>query len=261
MTGPNPRHDDRFLKYQSALFAYIVPREMRGLEIGAFDLPFVTPEEGDVEFLDYAPTEELQENARAAPGHSPDFVAPVNYVVNTGDWSEIPEGYDWIAAAHVIEHVPSIIDWLNEAGNRLKANGILFLVVPDKRFTFDYFRPETTLGQILEDHYRRKVRPGPAEVFDAHYYTRDLDTTSLWKARKAPVFDAQPIAGAMDIIRSADDQYIDAHCNVFTRMSFLMMMEALCGDGMVPFQIEEIGDVERNGLDFHCVLRKTSSAE
>lgn len=256
MSDANPRRDGRFEKYRSVLLRYVEPRAMRGLEIGAFDLPFVTPDEGNVEFLDYAPTEELLAHAKVAHGHSPEFVVPVTYVVPDGDWTGVPEGYDWAAAAHVIEHVPSIIDWLRAAGKKLKENGILFLVVPDKRFTFDYFRPETTLGRILEDHFHRKVTPGPAEVFDSNYYTRDLDTEKLWKTRGRIRFDPKPAVGAMEIIRSAAAGYVDVHCSVFTQKSFSMIMDALCGEEIVPFSIEEMGEVDRFELDFHCVLRK-----
>jgi len=258
MSGLNPRHDARFEKYKRALLRYIAPKEMRGLEIGAFDLPFIAPGEGNVEFLDYATTEELRERARSAEGHSPDFVTPVNYVATLGDWAEVPEGhYDWIAAAHVIEHAPSMIDWLRTAARRLKNNGILFLVIPDKRYTFDYFRPESTLGKILEDHFLGKLRPGPAEVFDSHYYTRDLNSDYLWKKGKSIVFDSQPAIGAMDLMRATEDQYVDVHCNIFSQSSFTMIIDALCQGKFVPFDIDDIGAVDKGELDFHCVLRRS----
>ena len=116
----NPRHDARFEKYKAVFLRYVCLTESRGLEIGALDLPFVTPDEGNVDFADHATTEELRERARAAPGHSPEFVAPVDYVLKTGGWESVPNGYDWIAAAHVIEHAPSIIGWLRSVGEKLK---------------------------------------------------------------------------------------------------------------------------------------------
>jgi hypothetical protein len=258
MNNANPRHDARFLKYKTAFLRHVLPTETRGLEVGAFDLPFILPEDGHVEFLDYSTTEELQERARTAPGHSPDFVVPVTYIAKLGDWAEVPSGYDWIAAAHVIEHAPSMIDWLLTAGSKLKEQGILFLVVPDKRYTFDYFRPETTLGKILEDHFRQKVRPGPAEVFDSRYYSREAPLADLWKGKrpKSIPFDAQAAHGALDIIESATHQYIDVHCNIFSQMSFSLILNALSQEGIVPFYIEELGEVDPLEMDFHCVLRK-----
>jgi hypothetical protein len=91
-----------------------------------------------------------------AAGHSPEFVVPIDFILKNAGWDSIASGYDWIAAAHVIEHAPSMIDWLRSVGDTLKEGGILFLVVPDKRYTFDFFRPESTLGKIFEDHLIKK---------------------------------------------------------------------------------------------------------
>jgi hypothetical protein len=252
----NPRHDARFEKYKAVFLQYICPAEMRGLEIGALDLPFVTPNEGSVEFADYAATEELCELARVVPGHSPEFVVSVDYVLKNAGWDSVPNGYDWIAAAHVIEHAPSMIDWLRSLGNKLKKGGILFLVVPDKRYTYDFFRPESTLGKIFEDHFIKKTSPGISEVFDAHYYSRNLDAGLLWQNSTELQFDMRHTEGALMIAKSTGGNYIDVHCNIFSNNGFTLVMEILCNEGWVPFAIEEIGTVEQFHLDFHCILRK-----
>lgn len=254
---PNPRHDARFERHKASLLRFVSLSEMRGLEIGAFDLPFVTPEEGSVEFADYASTEDLIEEARANEGHSPDFVVPVNYVLSQGGWAGIPNVYDWIAAAHVIEHAPSMIDWLHEAADKLNPGGILFLVVPDKRYTFDFFRPESTLGKILEDHFLGKTRPGPAEVFDTHFYTRSPDLAAMWDDPQGVSFDEQEIGNVFDLLRQARNEYINVHCNVFSQRSFSVIVKALCREQVIPFSVEEIGTVDDYNIDFHCVMRKT----
>jgi hypothetical protein len=252
----NSRHDARFDKYRAVLLRYVHLAEMRGLEIGALDLPFVTPDEGNVEFADYATTEELRERARAAPGHSPEFVAPVDYVLRTGGWESVPNEYDWIAAAHVIEHAPSMIDWLRSVGEKLKHRGILFLVIPDKRYTFDFFRPESTLGKIFEDYFRKKTMPGISEVFDGYYYSRPINPECIWQNDPKFDFDVQPAETALALAQSTADQYVDVHCNIFSDKSFSIIIGVLCREGWVPFAVEEIGAVGPHEADFHCVLRK-----
>jgi hypothetical protein len=253
----NPRRDARFEQHKAMFLQYICPSQMRGLEIGALDLPFVTPDEGDVEFADYAATEELRERARVVPGYSAEFVVPVDYVLRNVGWDGVPDGYDWIAAAHVIEHAPSMIDWLRSAGDKLNEGGLLFLVVPDKRYTFDFFRPESTLGKIFEDHLINKTRPGISEVFDASYYSRSMNPVDIWKNSDGIQFDVQHTEHALAIVKSAGAQYIDVHCNIFTDRSFSLIMGVLCRENWVPFTVENIGTVEQFGIDFHCVLRKT----
>jgi hypothetical protein len=255
----NPRHDARFDKYKAVFLRYVCLAEMRGLEIGALDLPLVTPDEGNVEFADYTATEELRERARVAPGHSPEFVVPVDYVLKTAGWETIPNGYDWIAAAHVIEHAPSMIDWLRSVGEKLKNRGILFLVIPDKRYTFDFFRPESTLGKIFQDHFHEKTKPGISEVFDGYYYSRTLHAGKIWQNDTQFDFDVQPTEGALALAQSTTDRYIDVHCNIFSDKSFSIIIDILCSEGWVPFAIEEIGAVGPYEADFHCVLRKVDA--
>jgi SAM-dependent methyltransferase len=252
----NPRHDARFDKYKTVLLRYISPAEMRGLEIGALDLPFLTPDESDVEFADYATTHELRERARAAPGHSEEFVMPVNFVLKDGGWDSVPNQFDWIAAAHVIEHAPSLIDWLNIVGDKLKEGGILFLIIPDKRYTFDFFRPETTLGKIFEDHIRGKKTPGISEVFDEIFYARNLNTIDIWQNANKIQFRAKDTKSVLAVAKTVSNNYIDVHCNIFSNESFSTVISTLCRDGWIPFIVEEIGTLEQFYSDFHCILRK-----
>ena len=77
----NPRHDSRFLKYQTILLSRIDVTVQKGLEIGAFDLPFVTRTMGLVEFADQFTTSDLKDKAERMRGHSPDFVEIVDYVL------------------------------------------------------------------------------------------------------------------------------------------------------------------------------------
>jgi 2-polyprenyl-3-methyl-5-hydroxy-6-metoxy-1,4-benzoquinol methylase len=74
-------------------------------------------------------------------------------------YSEITKTYDWIAAAHLIEHIADPISWLREIAGKLHAGGTLFLVIPDKQYTFDYFRAQTTLSQLLYNYRRKLTRP------------------------------------------------------------------------------------------------------
>jgi hypothetical protein len=214
---------------------------MRGLEIGAFDLPFILPDEADVSFADYQSTAQLLELARRTEGHSSDCVVPVNYLLGTNDWSAVPTDFDWVAAAHVIEHAPSMIDWLHRIADRLNPGGILFLVIPDKRYTFDYFRPETSLGKILTDHWMGKQQPGPEDVFDAHFYTRELEVDALWDLTNPPRFDAIPPApNALEILQLSQDSYTDVHCTIFSQPSFSLIIQWLCASSLIPGESGEL---------------------
>ncbi len=61
------------------------------------------------------------------------------------------ETYDLVISSHVIEHLANPIRGLKEWQRILKPGGMMIVVAPDKRFTYDRNRPVTPLSHILED--------------------------------------------------------------------------------------------------------------
>ena len=58
--------------------------------------------------------------------------------------------YDWIIGSHVLEHTTDLLGFLNDCDSLLKKGGVLSLVVPDKRYCFDRFRPLTDVGRVID---------------------------------------------------------------------------------------------------------------
>jgi SAM-dependent methyltransferase len=69
------------------------------------------------------------------------------------------ETLDFVIASHLIEHLPNPLGFLEECQRVLQTNGILYLVVPDKNYTFDRTRDVTPLVHLVEDfkHDTREV--------------------------------------------------------------------------------------------------------
>ena len=44
------------------------------------------------------------------------------------------------------------MSWLNEIAGVLTTGGQVRLAIPDRRYTFDYARAETTIADVMEDH-------------------------------------------------------------------------------------------------------------
>src|SRR5262245_21407020 len=64
----------------------------------------------------------------------------------------LPDGtLDYLCSSHVLEHLPDPIAALHEWHRVLRSGGCLYLVVPDKRFTFDEPRALTTVEHFLRD--------------------------------------------------------------------------------------------------------------
>src|SRR5207249_4273703 len=113
------RADHRYQKHRATFLRIANPFGLKGLEVGAFDLPMVDPTEALVKFADYSTTEELKARAALHPPHSADFVVDIDYVLRDVGWTAVPEDFDWICACHVIEHVPNMVGWLQTLSTKL----------------------------------------------------------------------------------------------------------------------------------------------
>jgi Methyltransferase domain len=252
---PNPRRNSTFWIHRNHLAEMVDVSNTRGLEIGAMDLPFVEPGEGHCNFADFRTTEELRELAKHTVGHNPEFVVSVLYNLREG-YDGISKTYDWIAASHVVEHVPDLIWWFEALHSKLDPGGVLFLVVPDKRFTFDYHRRLTNLSDLVMAHQQQLRTPSFKQVFDHYFYmTKQIDPGELWKGvRPEPAM--RNYAVAIGRAENALRTYEDAHCSVFTPESFNELMNELTVSGLSKFRLESLRPTPLYQLDFTAVLRR-----
>jgi hypothetical protein len=254
----NPRRDARFYYHKAHFLEYVDPSAGHGLEIGAFDLPLLEPPEGHCDFADWNSVEYLRDLAKRRPGHNPYYVGPVQFNLRQG-YDQIPVGYDWIGASHVIEHVPDIIAWLMQMHSKLRAGGILFLVIPDKRYTFDIHRRESTFTDALVAHRSALKHPSFAQVFDHHYYCAPgVIAHDIWAGSPVPG-PRLDFAGSRMLAEKAEHEYGDAHCWVLTPDSFLALMRSLTDSHMTDFQFVDLRPTAPNMLDFSAVLRKAEA--
>lgn len=148
---------------------YALNRSGQGLEIGPSHNPLTPKKHGyNVHILDHLSDEDLRKKY-AGHGVSLENIETVDFVWSGEDLSELIENkscYDWIIASHVIEHVPDLISFLQQCAVLLKPEGKLSLVIPDKRYCFDYFNPVSSTGQLLDAYEQKRIRPSPGQIFD-----------------------------------------------------------------------------------------------
>lgn len=133
----------------------IQPNDKRGIEVGALNRPIVTRADGDILYADHLPTEGLRTKYAEHPDVNRNEFAdlvPVSIVTGRGFLSDVVaagDKFDYIIASHVLEHIADPIGWLDGCTKILKEGGIIFLALPDRRFTFDRLRADTTTGELL----------------------------------------------------------------------------------------------------------------
>ncbi len=100
------------------------------------------------------------------PDISPVYVDRFNEYANEktladyyGDCSDLPFkdcSLSYVVTSHVIEHVANPLTAFLEWYRVLQHNGIIYMVVPHRKKTFDHLRPLTTVEHIIDD-YKNKV--------------------------------------------------------------------------------------------------------
>ena len=121
-----------------------------GIEIGAFNNPLKVPSDVRVQYVDFKATEELLEShpdLSARQITKPDIVTDGETLTGVED-----ESQDFVVANHFLEHCEDPIGAIKNFLRVVKPNGIVFLAIPDKRFTFDFRRPTTSFEHLLRDH-------------------------------------------------------------------------------------------------------------
>ena len=142
-----------------------------GLEIGPSHRPFAPKSQGyKVEIIDHLSREQLLEKYKA---HGVDLqsIEEVDHVWSGQSFEDLTgksKFYDYIIASHVVEHAPDLVRFLQDCSAVLKDDGVVSLVIPDKRYCFDHFRPITGISRIVDAYFGQQKIHSPGSV--AEYF-------------------------------------------------------------------------------------------
>ena len=231
-----------------------------GVEIGPSHNPIAPKKSGyNVHIIDHMSREEL---VKKYTGHGLNLsrIEDVDFVWQGQSYAELlghTNYYDWIIASHVIEHAPDLIGFLNDCTEILNENGVISLVIPDKRYCFDHYRPITGLAQLIDSHHQQAKIHSPGAVAEYMLNVVARAGNIAWSAHETGNYtlvhslnDAQ--RGMTTVI---DDQsYIDVHAWCFVPHSFRLLMHDLFELGLIS--VREIEFYPTDGCEFYMTLGK-----
>ncbi|MGQ0615799.1 MAG: methyltransferase domain-containing protein [Acidimicrobiia bacterium] len=229
-----------------------------GLEVGALHNPVLTKAESDVRYVDHAATEDLRAKYADHP-HVAEMV-DVDVVWNGGQLVHAvgPQPVDYVIASHVIEHVPDLIGWLAQMADVLRPDGVLSLVIPDKRYCFDTRRATSAMPEIVDAWLTNAERPSVRAVYDFYANLVAVDALTIWAG--AGDHPSQPMDHRLGLEwarkASGSQEYVDVHCWVFTPTSFLEVLEKLMELGLLRFRVLAAHDTEPGGDEFYVSLQR-----
>jgi predicted SAM-dependent methyltransferase len=216
--------------------ADIAARYLRGdgIEIGGLDIPLHLPSAARVRYVD-------RKDLAGLRADFPNLAHRAFVNVDVVDDGEVLSTFgsdelDFVVANHMIEHTQDPIGTLEAHVRVLRPGGMLYLAVPDRRYTFDAVRDRTPLEHHLRDH-----EEGPQWSRREHY----ID----WVRHIEKFDDADVEARA----RQLEAEKASIHFHVWELEDFV----ALAGACRAAFGLQaRILHVQANHGEFVVVLRK-----
>lgn len=174
-----------------------------GLEIGALHEPIAVPASARVRYVDRLPVAQLREHYPELAGVP---LVDVDIIDDGEILSTVPDGsLDFLIANHMLEHCENPLGAVRTHFRKIRAGGVLYYAVPDKRFSFDQDRPITPPGHFVDDD-----RLGPAHSRDGHF--------EEWAREVMKIGDAQQLQNTVARLKAIN---YSIHFHVWDFDSFL----------------------------------------
>ena len=240
-----------------------IDRNGLGVEIGPSHDPIAPKREGfKVQVIDHASREELL-GKYGSHGVSLDKIEEVDFVWSGQSYVELtgkPKHYDWIIASHLIEHTPDLIAFLEDCDSILRDGGVLSLVIPDKRYCFDRFRPITGLARIVDSHLSGNKIHSPGAVAEYCMNVVGKAHHLAWDARSGGEYTFIHSANlATEMVREVREKgsYLDIHNWCFVPHSFRLLLNDLYVLGYT--KLREVQFHPTEGFEFYVTLGRHGS--
>lgn len=199
------------------------------LEIGPFSRPLYIG--NGVSYFDVMDRAGLMNRARDDVYYRPDSIPEIHYVSPTGDLSVVPARFDVVASSHVIEHLPDLAGHLNQVTRLLETGGYYFLWIPDKRYCFDAFQPESAMGAVIEAAVEGRATPTLGTAVAQRFDRSHNDSQRHWRGDHGQPagLDHQELASVVARYYEPPEpgEHLDLHAWQFTPGSFRRIVEEL----------------------------------
>lgn len=229
-----------------------------GLEIGPSFNPVAPKKDGyHVEIIDHMSRDGLIEKYKNDSVKA-NNIEEVDFVWGGEPYTELTghhKHYDWIIASHVIEHTPDLIGFLNECDSVLKDDGVVSLVIPDKRYCFDHFRPISGLSSVIDHHIQKNTIHTPGKVAECFLNVVSKSGSIAWNSSDNGAYKLQhSVEDAIDRMHCVinNNEFIDVHSWCFVPHSFRQLINDLYELNLSSLQEVDFHSTE--GCEFFITL-------
>ena len=235
-------------------FVSLIPVGEAVLEIGPFYSPRLI---GDhVRYFDVLDKAGLIARAKAT-GLDYTQVPDIDFVSPTGDLSVVSSSFRFLFSSHCIEHQPNLVCHLNQVARLIDRGGLYFLIIPDKRYCFDHFLPESTIADVIDAHLTRRTAHTARSVIEHRVLTTHNDPLRHWQRNHGtPSLDLRKIVGALAEIEASGGKYVDVHAWQFTPNSFRTIINTIGDMRLAPLRPLRVYQTPFGRFEFCAVLHR-----
>lgn len=238
-----------------AVTSRIVRKNGHGLEVSPGARGLLPKDVFDVVTCDKVDPEEYKRRYQEAQ------CPPIDRIIGDAPLDTVfgDERFDFIVSSHVIEHIPDFIGFFISAAKLLHPGGQIIKLVPDRRFTFDVLRRNSTIDDIERAHTGRLTRPSLEMIEDFfRHVDQGVTAPAIWSGqyKPSPMHDAATVA---ERLKAYTPKTADCHCFTFTPESFHTLIGHVIAHYVPTLRIVEITETPRDCSEFLIHLSKVGS--
>lgn len=222
--------------------------------MGAFTRPCIRGPH--VKYFDVLNREELVKRAEEI-GYRFDDAPYIDFVSPTGDLSVVDKQFAVCFSSHCVEHQPDLIEHFNRVEEILLPGGKYALVIPDKRYCFDHFIPESSIADVLDARGRHVHTLG--NIVRHRALVTHNDAVRHWKGDHGYPRGTDNLAFVQQALREyreANGGYVDVHAWQFTPVTFRQIVDVLLQLKMINLRIDAVYPTPWGRFEFCAVLSK-----
>jgi predicted SAM-dependent methyltransferase len=219
-----------------------------GLDLGPWHMPFLTPN-GRTILCDRYSIEEMRKVFSEFSIESEVELPRSDVVINfdlDGLMAFSNDSQDFVIASHLLEHLSQPFLFLAEIHRVLKVGGLVFIALPDKRFTFDHSRFSEKF-----DHYIQEIELGWVQPDNNHI--DDYISKVVGKSKD----EINEFDRSVELARSF-------HVHVFSDIEFVQILRRMISKLNLKFEFIDGSRSSSNSgqyEEFILLLRKMGPTE
>lgn len=247
-------------------FCALIPAGATMLEIGPYAKPVYRRPQHNVYYADMYSIEQIKQNVSLF-GHTNINELPdtIHIVMDPAARPTFRSDLkvDYIFSSHNIEHIPDIINHLQEVATLAASRDTKYhLAIPDKRYCFDHWQALTHFPKMIHAYRNQAVKNTYQSVLENTVFMSHNESGIHWQGQHgddpfvypAPDSFIQKIRDCMTKADAVDTEYVDTHNWQFVPASFFYNIDILTKLDLIPWKINKVYETAHGSNEFFAIL-------